>query len=367
MQQATPFIERMVALHGITLQMADQHEEEAIYRIAVEEGLAQLDLDRIAIFVFDDEGAGYMRGTWGTDEAGKLVDESHFRAPIEGHDMVTETLAKQDIVAVADPITLLNCDIPVGLGWNAMVAMWQGTTPLGWVNADNLIRQRPFTEEDREVLKLLAASIGQMIRRVRAENRLRQLNEELEARVVSRTEALEEANNKLDILARTDSLTGLANRREFDESLRREWNRAMRHGSPISLMMLDVDQFKPYNDNLGHAAGDECLKALARVFRSVCMRATDLCARIGGEEFALLLPDADSAEAQNIGEQLLQRVRSANLPHPASSVSDHVTVSIGLVTTIPSKDCGDILKLADEALYRAKHQGRNRMEASELS
>lgn len=365
--QDTPFIDRIVALHGITLRMADQFEEAVIYRIAVEEGLAQLDFDRLAIFLLDENDATFMCGTWGTDEAGYLTDEWGFRAPIEGHDMVTETLAKQDIVTVRDPITLYNCDRPVGEGWNAMVAMWQGTTPLGWLNADNLIRQRPFTEEDREVLKLLAASIGQMIRRVRAENRLRQLNEELEGRVVARTRALAEANHQLEVLARTDPLTGLANRREFDEALYREWHRALRYESPISLLLLDVDYFKQYNDTLGHAAGDECLKVLAAVFQSVCKRATDICARIGGEEFVVLLPDTYAEEAQSIGQALLTSVREADIAHPDSSVSDTITVSAGLVTAIPREANANILQLADEALYRAKHRGRNRLEFSELS
>lgn len=365
MHDNKPFIDRIVALHSITLRMADQHDELAIYRIAVEESLAELDFDRIAVLLLDDN-PDYMRGTWGTDENGQLTDERNFRGEIIKHSMVSQTLASQNIVAVTDPVTLYVCDVPVGTGWNAMIAMWQGTKALGWVNADNLIKQRPFTEEDREVLKLLAASIGQMIRRVRAETELRVINEELEARVSSRTEALAEANHKLEVLARTDPLTNLANRREFDDALYREWHRALRHGSPVSLLVLDVDYFKQYNDALGHSAGDECLKILAEILQSMCQRATDLTARIGGEEFVLLLPDTRPAEAHKIGQQLLRRVREAQIPHPNSSVGQWVTVSAGLVTTIPKGRRAEILKDADKALYRAKHQGRDRLEANGL-
>lgn len=365
MPQATTFLERVVKLHSLTLHLAEQHDEETLYRIAVRDSIEQLDLDRVAIFLLD-EHTDEMCGTWGTDEAGQLADESTFRAPITGHDMISQTLAKQDLVAVRESTTLYCCDRPVGTGWNAMVAMWRGNRALGWVNADNLMRQRPFTDEDREILKLLAASIGQMILRVRAEAQLRDANEQLEARVSARTQALAEANRKLDLLARTDPLTQLANRREFDEALYREWQRALRHGSPVSLLLLDVDYFKQFNDTRGHAAGDECLKALADILRSKCRRATDLAARIGGEEFVLLLPDSHPGEAQKTAQQVLQAVREAGIPHPGSAIGDFVTVSAGLVTSIPKRRDAPILKQADEALYCAKNQGRDRLVARGL-
>lgn len=360
MHHRISFIDRIIALHSITLRMAEQPTEMDVYRVAIEQALAQLDFDRVAVFLVDDD-PNIMQGTWGTDPQGNLTDESHFRVPIVGHKLVTDTLASRGIVAVNDHCTLLWCDQEVGVGWNAMVAMWQEGRALGWVNADNLTRQRPFTDEDREVLKLLAASIGQMIQRLRAEFSLRQLNRELEERVAARTRALEEAHHKMAVLARTDSLTGLANRREFDEALHREWHRALRHRSPLSLLVIDVDHFKEYNDSLGHTAGDECLVVLAGLMRSLCRRVTDLAIRYGGEEFVILLPDTDAIEARELGESLLEQVRAARIRHPRSPVGDHVTVSAGLVTTVPDGKHGDFMDRADRALYQAKHQGRDRL------
>lgn len=352
------FIDRIIALHGLTLELAEQNTERDLFRLAVERTLADLDLDRFAVFLVDD-AQDWMRGTWGTDSDGRLVDESDFHAPLAERAINARTLAQHGLVTVDEPATLYWRNEPVGTGWNAMVAMWQGDQALGWLSADNLIQGRPFTEEDREVLKLLAGSIGQMIQRVRAEASLRRLNRDLEARVAARTRDLEAANRQLIALARTDPLTGLANRREFERALRREWHRARRQGSRLSLAMLDVDHFKLYNDRLGHPAGDACLKVLADLLGECAQRGTDLAARLGGEEFVLLLPDTGREEAEGLVRRLRDRLRDAGLGHPDSPLGDNVTLSAGLVTRIPSGDPEAMLAQADAALYRAKAGGRD--------
>lgn len=361
--QYLSFIERITALHTLTLNMAQQSSVIEICRIAVSGALNTLDLDRAAVFLLDDD-PDYMRGTWGTDENGQLADESHFRALISSRSINSETLAKRDLVAVKDPAPLNYGDQQVGEGWNAMVAMWEGDQAIGWISADNLINQRPFTDEDQEILKLLAASIGQMILRVRAESSLRDLNRQLEARVAARTEELELANEQLDTLARTDPLTGLFNRRELDEALHREWHRALRHGSPITALMMDVDYFKAFNDSQGHKAGDQCLAEMGKILLSHCRRATDLAARVGGEEFVLLLPDTRPTEARQIGQQLLREIRAAEIAHPDSPIADCVTVSVGIATATPKSAVPNILEQADKALYRAKDNGRDRLDIS---
>jgi diguanylate cyclase (GGDEF)-like protein len=163
------------------------------------------------------------------------------------------------------------------------------------------------------------------------------------------------------VLARTDPLTGLANRREFGEALYREWHRALRHHSPLSLFVIDVDYFKQYNDTLGHSAGDDCLVRLAELMQGFCKRATDLATRYGGEEFVLLLPDTNLTEATALGQTLLEQVRAAQIAHPGSSVADHITVSIGLTTLVPQQQDCDLVEQADRALYEAKGQGRDRL------
>lgn len=353
-----PFLERIIALHHMTLEMAEQSSESDIQRLAVEQATRHLDIDRFAVFVIEDDPQ-FMHGTWGTTPDGEISDESDYRANIAGHHMISRTLLRRDLVAVEDPAELRWCHRVVGKGWNAMVAMWQGDRALGFISADNLLRQRAFTDEDREVLKLVAASVGQMLLRVRAENELRQLNRELEARVAARTRALSEANQRLEILARTDSLTDLANRREFDEVLHREWHRARRIRAQISLLLLDIDFFKRYNDALGHEAGDDCLRQIGILLKACCRRSTEVAARIGGEEFALLLPDTEPEDCLSIGQAVLDGLEKINMPHPDSPIATRVTASIGAVTVVPQMHEQDLQKKADQALYLAKHAGRN--------
>ena len=194
--------------------------------------------------------------------------------------------------------------------------------------------------------------------------RVRQLvkqRQALEALVVARTAELKEYNEQLANLSMTDGLTGIANRRRFDEVLASEWNRAKRTQHPISVAMLDVDWFKKYNDHYGHQAGDECLRQVAKTFAANVRRAGDLAARYGGEEFVLIAPGSDSAEVMNVAAAIQHALERLELPH-AMSPCGRVTASIGVASVIPAEhDSPDtLLKKADEALYQAKEQGRNR-------
>jgi diguanylate cyclase (GGDEF)-like protein/PAS domain S-box-containing protein len=165
----------------------------------------------------------------------------------------------------------------------------------------------------------------------------------------------------LEQLATRDGLTGLANRRCFDDTLRAEWTRAQRQRQPLSLLMVDVDNFKAYNDTHGHLGGDECLKWIAGAVASE-MRANDLVARYGGEEFAVILPNQSLKGAAIVAERIRCRVERLRVPHAAAS-GKHVTVSIGAATAIAACDTepSQLVAIADAALYRAKHMGRNRI------
>ncbi|MBQ5945997.1 sensor domain-containing diguanylate cyclase [Massilia sp. ST3] len=165
----------------------------------------------------------------------------------------------------------------------------------------------------------------------------------------------------LEQLATRDGLTGLANRRCFDDTLHAEWARAMRQQQPLSLLMVDVDNFKAYNDAHGHLGGDECLKRVARAVASE-MRANDLVARYGGEEFAVILPNQSLKGAAIVAERIRSRVEQLQLPCRFAP-GKHVTVSIGAATAIagPDNTASQLVAIADAALYRAKHLGRNRI------
>lgn len=173
---------------------------------------------------------------------------------------------------------------------------------------------------------------------------------------------LEESNANLARLSTIDSLTDLPNRRRFDEALDAEWRRAARTRSPLSLILLDVDFFKRFNDGYGHRAGDECLRRVARALRTRSLRGTSIVARYGGEEFVVLLPDQSSRDAGVVARALRADVEGLGLPHAYSEVCSVVTISLGVATAIPSPGsaAGDLVELADSALYEAKRAGRNR-------
>jgi diguanylate cyclase (GGDEF)-like protein len=164
-------------------------------------------------------------------------------------------------------------------------------------------------------------------------------------------------------MATMDGLTGIANRRRFDLFLEQEWGRSLRAQSPLSLILMDIDFFKPFNDNYGHALGDECLKKAAQALASCMTRATDLVARYGGEEFVCVLPETDAAGAIQFGEKLRQSISNLKFLHEHSKAADHVTISLGAITVIPDKDAKleELVPAADKNLYLAKEQGRNRL------
>jgi len=174
---------------------------------------------------------------------------------------------------------------------------------------------------------------------------------------------LENANALLDSLARTDPLTGLANRRHFDEAKELEFRRALRTGHPLSLLVCDIDAFKRYNDAYGHPAGDACLRAVAHAIQKCNARAGDLVARIGGEEFAVLLPGTTAEVATQLANRLLEAVFALAIPHRDSEVAAHVTVSIGLaqLNAENTDNFSALFEQADQALYQAKSDGRNRV------
>ncbi len=168
-----------------------------------------------------------------------------------------------------------------------------------------------------------------------------------------------------------DGLTGVSNRRAFDERLASEWSRAARNGSALSVVLLDVDFFKRFNDHYGHQAGDDCLRQVAACLRRSVRRPADLVARYGGEEFACVLPETDAAGAQALARQLCSNVAALALPHGASDVAGVVTVSLGVATRPAQKprdsDQADaLLRCADALLYEAKSTGRNRVCADSL-
>lgn len=174
-------------------------------------------------------------------------------------------------------------------------------------------------------------------------------------------------NDELEQLARRDPLTGLANRRLFDEACAREWERARRQRSEVAVLMIDVDHFKAYNDHHGHPAGDRSLSRVAEAIASAAHRPTDVVARYGGEEFVVLLPDTGGAGAAELARRIIDGVDALGLPHQASPVAPHVTVSVGVSSArvLGHEGLEALLSRADQALYRAKLAGRHGLHVQE--
>ncbi|MFX7111912.1 GGDEF domain-containing protein [Acinetobacter baumannii] len=180
---------------------------------------------------------------------------------------------------------------------------------------------------------------------------------------LNRIELMQQAQ-QLSLLSQQDALTGLANRRYLDETLDNEWRRALRHETPLTIMMVDIDFFKPYNDSLGHLKGDQCLKDIATAISSIAARSGDLVARYGGEEFLLLFPMTNAQQAKIQAERLMNAIKKIAIVHSCSSVSPYVTISVGVATTIPrlNDSISAFVSRADHALYQAKTNGRNQYQ-----
>ncbi len=206
-------------------------------------------------------------------------------------------------------------------------------------------------------LRELGASFARMARRLR----------ERDGRITAMQAELEDANRQLSILVRQDGLTGLGNRRHFDDMLGTEYRRAMRVGTPLTLIMIDVDRFKAFNDLYGHPAGDACLQAVARALAGSLRRPADLAARYGGEEFAVLLPSTDEAGALISAARIQDAVRAAGVPHSGSD-GGILSLSLGVAVLMPGSG-GDgpaaLVEAADNALYAAKRAGRNRVQVAD--
>jgi diguanylate cyclase (GGDEF)-like protein len=225
--------------------------------------------------------------------------------------------------------------------------------------------QTPWFYVLAAVLVGLAAE-GATIFRVR---RLKARQKELEDLVAERTRQLEEANRGLERLSLLDPLTGIANRRHFERVLEFERKRSDRTGASLGLLMIDIDNFKAYNDELGHVAGDACLKMVVEALAGAMRGAGDLLARYGGEEFAVVMPGADLEGALSLAERLRLRVEELEIPGPAPSDSRRVTISVGVAATPDARGTSAeaLVAAADRALYEAKQAGRNRVVAAPLA
>jgi diguanylate cyclase (GGDEF)-like protein len=212
--------------------------------------------------------------------------------------------------------------------------------------------------------KVFKSKVGVFIELFRHKEALEEKTRELDRRLVELEELqqqLEEKNEQLLLLSTTDGLTGLDNRRHFDQVFADEWGRGLRNRQPLSLLFVDIDNFKAFNDNYGHSTGDLCLQRVAKTLFSNVKRGVDKVARIGGEEFAIILPNTDMPGAKLVAERVRKSISELQIPHTGSATTDHVTISLGVSSTVPTAEfnVNDLFEAADVALYKAKEAGRN--------
>jgi diguanylate cyclase (GGDEF)-like protein/PAS domain S-box-containing protein len=335
--------------------------EEALTRMAFVLGLIVL----IAVIGFHLVRQLHQRNRMG---AALRANEADFRLLAEqSSDMVMRIGFDERILYVSPSCARV-------LGWDPDQII--GTPALAGVNAEDLPRvrqtvaalKRGETEEARLIYRNRHREKGEIwvettLRVTRASG-----TSEVDGVVAISRDMTQhkDLQDKLTARAASDGLTGLANRRHFDERLRDEWARAKRDGTPLSLLMIDVDHFKRFNDQYGHQAGDACLRSLAEILANEARRPTDLAARYGGEEFALLLPGTDAEGCARIGERVRDALRELAIPH-ANPPSNLVTVSLGGATDLPGANTADytsLIEAADRALYAAKEGGRDRLVMS---
>jgi two-component system chemotaxis family response regulator WspR len=218
---------------------------------------------------------------------------------------------------------------------------------------DYVVKSSETLEAMPRIIQRALREWEHILKRRQVEDQLKKLNDQLI-----------EANKKLERLANLDPLTGVANRRNFMETFDKEWKRGCRNKLPLTLVMIDVDFFKAFNDHYGHQAGDECLKTIASLLNECLARSGDMLARYGGEEFMIILPGTDIKGTAAVAEKLRRKIEAAEIPHLTSTINDYVTISLGTATMVPSarKNPDSLIGASDEALYKAKRNGRNRVE-----
>ncbi len=365
--QLSAYQRRLDRLHSLIFKLMQVKSTNDLYSQAVALGRNYLEIDRIAIFLVDQE-ANQMFGTFGTDPEGSLVDRRSFVSALPDHPLVNNALKNKDYMVVKEDAPLYFGREQVGVGWNAMIALWDDVRCLGWIAADNLLSQSPFDEGLRDILKLFGLALSAQISVKRSHEELMQFNQHLEFRVKNRTQELENLNQQLALanqdliqLSLLDGLTGIANRRAFDEKIIQLSQATKTSKFTPALLILDIDYFKQFNDYYGHLKGDDCLRKISISLNYLAQSTENVTFyRYGGEEFAFLFDDISFSALNTFCSIIHKTIQELRISHEKSALKQ-VTVSVGgsLWFHSNSMSIKRWITFADKALYRVKHQGRN--------
>ncbi|VXD18131.1 Diguanylate cyclase with PAS/PAC and GAF sensors (modular protein) [Planktothrix serta PCC 8927] len=344
--------ERERMIYGITQRIRQSLDLDEILQTTVAEVRQFLQTDRVIIYRFNPDWSGVVvkeSVSAGTKSIlNREITDSYF-VENQGKSYEQNTIKVTPDIYTPE-ISACHLELLEKLQVRAklVVPILQTQGLWGLLVAHHCSEPREWHPLESELLKQLATQLAIAIQQS-------ELHHQLQL-----------ANQQLQNLAMVDKLTQIANRRCFDDILNQEWYRLIREQRPLSLLLGDIDYFKQYNDTYGHSQGDICLQQVAQALQKGVQRSTDLVARYGGEEFVIILPYTDQEGALQVADKIQEVLQQFNLPHRASAVADRVTISIGICTLIPTlkRVPLDLINAADEALYQAKTQGRNRAVSS---
>lgn len=336
-------------LHEGLLAMAEADNLLLACKVAVEK-IKALGVDRAAILLWDPEQQ-MLRGTYGCDEIGQLRNEQALTIDPYADPVIVPMLTEQDYFKVRRDAPLFNDLHLIGIGWHLSAGLWHCGRFYGAIFADNLLSRRVMTSHQQTILHLFSAVVASLMARFQSEQQLRQLNLSLDNQVQTRTQELNEANQRLLELSYHDPLTGLFNRRYFDQVIS-EW---MAQTPAPGLILIDIDAFKAFNDIYGHPAGDECLRAFADALKAAGRGC--VVSRMGGEEFSILIPADLLPQLDILIGELMNLTEQISIPHRGSPFGI-LTFSAGYASG-EGKNSTELYRNADQALYQAKQRGRH--------
>ncbi len=351
-------------LHSSMVELSRCTTVSDVCKSAVSFAIQHLGVDRMAVFL-TDENCTYMQGTWGTDIQGNVVDESYFFGETQDFALINLARSMPNEVAFEDSVPIYHdCNI-VGFGWGAMTLLTSNTNgPIAFIAVDNLLTRSPLTSQLREVIRMFASSLAEVLQRTQAQEAIRELNENLEKEVRKRTQELEEANRQLEVLSKLDPLTRLGNRRMLEHVMESICHSKEEKALAFGLILIDIDHFGLFNNHYGHLEGDIALMRIGHILEHHSNGKEEVFCRIGGEEFVMLMVGSEASGVLQRAECIRQCIEQEQIKHQVNPNGDRLTVSIGVaVDQVQARDLhfDKLYQQADVALYRAKAEGRNRV------
>ncbi len=351
-------------LHSSMVELSRCTTVSDVCKSAVTFAINHLGIDRLAVFL-TDESCSYMQGTWGTDIQGNVVDESYYLGETQERSIISLARSMPNEVAFEESVPIYHdCNI-VGFGWAAMTLLTSNSNgPIAFIAADNLLTRSPLTSQLREVIRIFASSLAEVLQRTQAQEAIRELNENLEREVQNRTQQLEQANQQLEVLSKLDPLTRLGNRRMLEHVMEKCCESDCEQSVHFGVILLDIDHFGLFNNHYGHLEGDIALMRIGSILDQQTFNEDEVFCRIGGEEFVLLLVGVECSQVAARAEAIRHCIEAENIRHSENPDADCLTISAGYACASVRNtefNFDQLYQQADAALYQAKRAGRNQV------